>query len=169
MDIGWVSRPRGLRGEVWVTAFSDQPERLLELKDFRLQGPLGTRILRLAGGRCQDGRLSLLFEGIQDRTQAESLCGATLQMHRRDLPPLEEGEVFLTDLIGLEARLVDGRVVGRVEGILELPAGPILEIRARGQEALVPFHRRFVPRLELQEGWLELDTPEGLIPEGMLP
>lgn len=168
MDIGWVARPRGLRGEVWVMAYSDQPERLLGLRDYRLQGPHGARALRLASGRCQGGRLSMLFEGVVDRTQAEGLCGATLQMHRRDLPPLEEDEVFLADLMGLEARLADGRVVGRVEGVLELPAGPILEIRARGSEALVPFHRRFVPKLDVAAGWLELEVPEGMIPDGML-
>jgi 16S rRNA processing protein RimM len=168
VDIGWVSRPRGLRGEVWVTAYSDQPERLLELRDFRLHSPRETRLLRKLGGHCSAGRLSLLFEGIADRTQAESLCGATLQIHRRDLPPLAEDEVFLADLMGLEARLADGRVVGRVEGVMELPAGPVLEIRARGLEALVPFHRRFVPRLDMAAAWLELDVPEGMIPEGML-
>jgi 16S rRNA processing protein RimM len=168
VDIGWVSRPRGLRGDVWLAAFSDDPERLLTLKEFRLLTKDGPRLLRLAGGQCLGGRLSLLFEGIADRTAAETICGHMLQIHRRDLPPLAEDEVFLADLIGLEARLPGGAVVGRVESVLELPAGPVLEIRAGGREALVPFHRRFVPRLELSQGWMELDVPEGLIPEEML-
>lgn len=168
VDIGWVSRPRGLRGQVWVTPYSDDPERLVSLRSFRIRVADGWRGLRLEEGRLVGNRLSLLFEGMNNRTVAEGICGRALQIHRRDLPSLAEDEVFLADLIGLEARLPDGRVVGRVEEILELPAGPVLEIRSHGQEALVPFQRRFVPRLELGEGWLELDLPEGLVPEEML-
>lgn len=168
MDIGWVSRPRGLRGELWVTPFSDDPERLLELREFRVVLKAGPRPLRLAEGRRLGGRLAMRFEGIEDRAAAEAVCGSALQIHHRDLPPLGPDEVFLADLIGLEARMTDGRPVGRVEGVLELPAGPVLEIRAGGHEALVPFQRRFVPRLELAEGWLALEPPEGLIPPAML-
>ncbi len=168
MDIGWISRPRGLRGQVWVTPYSDEPERLVELREFRIRSADGWRSLRLEEGRVLGNRLSMLFEGVSTRTAAEALCGQVIQIHRRDLPPLEDDEVFLADLIGLEARLADGRVVGTVTEILELPAGPLLEIRGRGQEALVPFQRRFVPRLELKEGWLELDVPDGLLPDDML-
>jgi 16S rRNA processing protein RimM len=167
VDIGWVSRPRGLRGEVWVTAYSDDPERLLSLREFRA-GRDGTwRSLRLLEGRLLGDRLSMLFEGVTDRTTAEALCGRTLQIRRVDLPPLEEDEVFLCDLYGLEVRLPDGRVVGKVEDVLDLPAGPVLEVRGPGGEGLVPFQRRFVPRLELAAGWLEVDVPEGLLPEAM--
>ncbi|MFA7329997.1 MAG: ribosome maturation factor RimM [Candidatus Delongbacteria bacterium] len=168
VDIGWVSRPRGLRGQVWVTPYSDDPERLLQLREFRIRAAEGWRTLRLEEGRLLGNRLSLLFEGVHSRTLAEALCARALQMPRRDLPPLAEDEVFLVDLIGLEARLTDGRVVGRVEEVLELPAGPMLEIHARGLEALVPFQRRFVPRLDVQAGWLELEVPDGLLPEEML-
>jgi 16S rRNA processing protein RimM len=168
VDIGWVSRPRGLRGQVWATAYSDDPERLLSLREFRV-GRDGTwRELRLVEGRLLGNRLSLLFEGVTDRTAAEALCGRTLQIRRRDLPALDENEVFLADLYGLEVRLPDGRVVGRVADVLELPAGPVLEVRGPGGEGLVPFQRRFVPRLELAAGWLEVDVPEGLLPEEMV-
>jgi len=168
VDIGWVSRPRGLRGEVWVAAYSDDPERLLSLREFRV-GRDGTwRSLRLLEGRLLGDRLSMLFEGVTDRTTAEALCGRTLQIRRADLPPLEEDEVFLVDLLGLEVRLPDGRAVGKVTEVLELPAGPVLEIRGPGGEGLVPFQRRFVPRLELAAGWLEVDLPEGLLPEEMV-
>jgi 16S rRNA processing protein RimM len=168
VDIGRVSRPRGLRGEVWVTPWSDDPERLLGISRFRLLLPAGPRELRLAGGQWLNGRLALLFEGVADRDAAQALCGGELQIRAEDLPPLAEDEVFLADLVGLEARLADGRVVGRVRHVLEMPAGPLLEIAGGGREALVPFARRFVPRLELAEGWLELSVPEGLLPEGMV-
>ena len=168
VDIGWVSRPRGLRGQVWATAYSDDPERLLSLREFRVGKDGSWRDLRLVEGRLLGNRLSLLFEGVADRTAAEALCGRTLQIRRRDLPALEEDEVFLVDLYGLEVRLPDGRAVGTVADVLELPAGPVLEIRGPGGEGLVPFQRRFVPRLELASGWLVVDVPEGLLPEAMV-
>lgn len=167
VDIARIGRARGLRGEVWADPFSDDPERLLELGAFWLEEAGVRRELKLAEGRLQGARLVLRFEGFEGRDQVERLNGRVLQIRRRDLPALEEGEVFLGDLVGLEAVLEDGTPLGRVTDVLDLPAGPTLEITNGRLEGLVPFRREFVPGLDLEAGRVVIRPLEGLLPDGM--
>jgi len=168
VDILRIGKPRGLRGEVWADPLSDDPERLLELAVFWLETPAGRRELRLAAGRLQGARLLLSFEGLADREAVAALGGRYLQIRRRDLPPLEEDEVFRADLVGLEAVHVDGRRLGAVRDVVGLPAGPALEIADEaGREGLVPFRREFVAGVDLAAGRVTLVPLEGLLPDGM--
>ena len=59
--------------------------------------------------------------GCTDRDAAEALRGTELCVDRSELPPLEAGEYYLIDLVGLEARLPDGTVVGTVDQTVTVP------------------------------------------------
>ena len=82
---------------------------------------------------------------------------------------LEDDEFYPKDLVGLEARLkADGRVLGKVVDMIE-GAQWLLKIRLAqpvGDEttALVPFVINLVPDIDLEEGYLTIDPPGGLIP-----
>ena len=107
----------------------------------------------------------MLFEGVADRNAAEALRGTLLHVDARTLPALEdEDEYYDSQLVGLVARLTDGAVVGTVQEVLHLPHGDVLAV-ARGEqgEALVPFVRAIVPRVDLAAGELVLDPPPGLL------
>lgn len=168
IEIGLIARPRGLKGDVWVNPISDDPARLLKLGSFRIELDGVRSELKLAGGRLQNGRLEMRFEGHESREAAEELQGRYLFIHKSQLPRLEEGEVFLADLPGLEVRLADGLVLGRVHDTPEYPSGIMLDVRLGRWEVLIPFNRHFVPELELEQGWLQVQLLEGLVPEGML-
>ncbi len=168
LDIGRLLRPKGLAGHVWVQVFSDDPLRLIELEDFFVQRQGRRERLSLAEGEFLSGKLLFRFEGVESREAAEALHGLALQIHRRDLPPLEEKEFFLADLPGLEVRLEDDRLVGRVADVLDMPASPVLVIRAGQHEALVPAIGEFMPALDVEAGRITIRPLEGMLPEGML-
>jgi 16S rRNA processing protein RimM len=167
VDIGKIARPRGLHGEVWIDAISDDPARLSRLKCFYLETKRGRVELRVAKARVQDGRLVILFEEHQGRDAAERLRGKQLSIAREDMPELAEGEVFMTDLLGLRAHLQTGQFVGTVHDVLEMPAGWLLEIHQGELEALVPYRLEFIPDLDLKLGTITLSPLEGMLPEGM--
>ncbi|HXG80606.1 MAG TPA: ribosome maturation factor RimM, partial [Sphingomicrobium sp.] len=88
------------------------------------------------------------FEGISDRTAAEGLRGSLVEIDRDQLPPLEEGEYYHTDLIGLPCVDDEGNALGTVVAVENFGAGDLLEVeRSNGTRSLVPF-RDPIARLE---------------------
>ena len=80
------------------------------------------------------------FAEITDRTAAEALRGHTLSVDRTALPPLEDGEYYHADLIGLTCVDQAGEPLGIVAAVENFGAGDILEIeKAGGRRTMVPF------------------------------
>jgi 16S rRNA processing protein RimM len=80
------------------------------------------------------------LSGVDDRTAAESLRGSLVEVDRSALPPLEDGEYYHADLIGLSCVDGDGREVGKVTAVENYGAGDLLEVQTGdGKLSLIPF------------------------------
>ena len=95
------------------------------------------------------------FEGIDDRSAAEALRGSLVEIDRAALPPLEEGEYYHADLIGLPCVGAAGKAVGTVVAVENYGAGDLLEIETEGgKRALIPFKPGIA---DLADGQITLD------------
>lgn len=121
--------------------------------------------LTVAGSREHSGRLAVAFEGVADRTVAESLRGVLLVVARASAPPLDDPDEFWDhDLVGLRVRTVDGEGLGEVAEVLHLPGGSTLSVRRPdGRELLLPFVHAMVPTVDVTGGVIEVDPPPGLL------
>lgn len=163
--IARVGAPNGLKGELRLIPFGDDPEALADY------GPLFTadgRRLTLASLRFQGDKLIARFAGIADRTAAEKLTGVDLFIDRDSLPEPEEDEFYLADLIGLDAVLGDGAPFGKIIAVPNFGAGDLLDIApvGGGQTVLIPFTRVCVPEIDIAAGRVVVDPPLGLIGSG---
>ena len=167
LAVGTVVAAQGLNGELRVNPASDFPER------FTKPGPRWLRHkdatpqeMMLTSGRQLPGRSLFIvrFKGIDSRSAAEALVGQKLLVSSTDRPELEEGEFHLLDLVGLEARLQNpSEVVGTVSDLIS-GGNDLLEItRLDGRKLLIPFVDAIVPEVCLEEGWLLLTPPPGLL------
>ena len=104
------------------------------------------------------------FEGVTSREAAEALVGHTLLVAADDRPELDEGEFHLLDLVGLEARLsAEGEAIGIVRDLIS-GGNELLELqRPDGSTLLIPFVEAIVPEVHLEQGWLLLTPPPGLL------
>ena len=166
--VGKLVGAQGLRGELKVNPASDFPERFTKPGPRWLrsrQGESPTEI-RLNSGRQLPGRSLFIVrvEGVNDRAAAEALVGKELLVQSDDRPELEDGEFHLLDLVGLEARLAEGgEIVGTVRDLIS-GGNDLLEIkRPDGKILLIPFVEAIVPEVHLNEGWLLLTPPPGLL------
>lgn len=177
-----IGRAQGLKGEVTVQIFTDEPEyrfapgAVLYTKD-------GEEEYAVENSRTFKNRWIIKFEGIDNRDQSEAANGIVLYGEADDPEDmLDADEWYPKDLIGLEARLAEdnmlglepGVVVGKVVDVIEV-AQWLLKIRLANpvkdadgvvveNSALVPFVDELVPDIDLEEGYLTLDPPGGLIP-----
>ena len=172
LEVGRVVAPQGLQGELRVLPLTDFPER------FTRPGP---RWLRRSGGAAQPVTLKsgrqlpgkelfvVRFDGVDDRNGAEALVGHAVLVAADDRPKLKPGEFHLLDLVGLEVRLLaDGSPIGRVRDLLHA-GNDLLEVDldpqgdADSRRILIPFVEAIVPTVQLQEGWIGITPPPGLL------
>ena len=119
-------------------------------------------MIEIETARATTNVLVARLKGITDRTAAEKLNGVELYVDRDRLPPTSgDDDFYHADLIGLEARLVDGSVLGTVTAIPNFGASDLLEVRdgRSGDTFLYPFTRQVVPEVHVAEGYLVIEVP----------
>ena len=139
-----VAGAHGVKGELRLKLFSDSVESLARHSHFYVGGR------QLALKDIKDGGKTAIarFEGISDRTAAEALRGELIEIDRDALPPLEEGEYYHADLVGLSCVDEGGRPLGKVVAVENFGAGDLLEVElANSKRSLIPF-REPIARLE---------------------
>jgi 16S rRNA processing protein RimM len=135
-------------------------------------GPLLTRegrriSLKAAPRPAPGGAPDLLIvqvEGVTSREAAETLNRTELYVARDRLPPPEEDEFLLADLIGLPVLDPAGTRLGTVVGVPNYGGGDLLEIAPAtgGPSALLPFTRAFVPEVDILGRRILVDAPADL-------
>jgi 16S rRNA processing protein RimM len=165
--VGRVAKAHGIAGELAVDIHTDSPDERF-VPGAVLSARLRDRSVRpvtVTSVRAHSGRLLVRFDEVPDRTAAEGMRGAQLLVDAADLPPSDDPDAFYDhELEGLAAELVDGTTLGTVREIARSPGGELLVVDlADGTEALVPFVREIVPRVDVAGGRIVIDPPEGLL------
>lgn len=120
--VGEIVRPQGIRGEVKLRHYTDDPFRFEELDTVLRQTKDGYEPLTILSCRVNGDDVYLTLEGIDDRNAAETLRGAMLYVDRIHARDLSEDEVFIADLLGAKAEDTKGRPIGTLKEVLS-PGG----------------------------------------------
>jgi 16S rRNA processing protein RimM len=146
--IGKVAAAHGLKGEVKLKCFATDPAALVTYPGLTFADG---RNAKVSAARVSGDFVIASLAGVTDRTVAEGLRGAEIFVDRAALPPTEDEEFYLADLIGCVACDPHGSPVGEVIAVPSYGAGDILEIRigASRQTAMVPFSRDFAPVVDI--------------------
>ena len=161
--IAEILRPHGRRGEVVLRPCTDHLATLTGARHVFL-GPLSDSPVRVLGVRMHKGAPLLKLDGIDDMNKAETLRGVAVCLPLGDLTPLQEGEYFLHDLVGLILLDHNGTRIGEVDRILETGGPPVLAgDREDGKPFLVPFASGTIQDVDLKAGTILLVDLPGLI------
>ena len=158
--LGQIGAAHGIKGEVRIATHTQDP---LAIGTY---GPLDTDrpglTITITKLRLQKNVVVAHIKGISDRTAAEKLNGVNLYLDRSKLPqPEDEDDFYHADLLGLEARLESGVVLGQVSAIPNFGAGDLIEIRdpQSGDTYLYPFTKAVVPHVRIADGYLTIVVP----------
>lgn len=128
--IGRVSGVHGLKGELRIRPYSDEPENLLRYSTLLLAvgEPKNTLVpYKIERARVQKSCAIVKLEACSSRTEAEQLRFALIYVHLNELPELGEDEYYLRDLEGRQVQTEDGQVIGKITGLLLNGAQDILK------------------------------------------
>ncbi len=163
VEIGVVGRAHGMSGAVHVFLYNADSEILKIADKIVLRDGFGSRTIEVAECRPSAKSKIVRFSGISNRSEAELLKGAVLSVKRCLLPPLNEDEFYVSDLIGIEAW--DGNsLIGTITSTRAQVDIEIITVADEKREIEIPLTDDFVVSVDLKSKRINL-TDTGLLPE----
>jgi len=160
IEVGRLGAAHGVRGWLRVQSFTDPPQRLFEWKLWRLQSEHGAaREVKLLEARPQGNGWIARLEGIEERDAASRLTGQMILVEREALPPAEGREHYRDDLVGFEAKNLEGALLGVVGHFIDTPGNAVMVIRG-AREYLVPVTAQHLLKVNKESRSLIVDWPE---------
>ncbi len=154
--IGRVRGVFGVRGWVKVLSYTRPSEAILQYNPWFLRTGEQWGTVRLVSGRRQAKGVIACFEGCSDRDQASAWVGAEIAVTRAQLPRLQPGEYYWTQLEGLRVINLAGDELGRVDHLLETGANDVLVVEGDRQR-LIPYIPDVIRKVDLDSGTMLVD------------
>jgi 16S rRNA processing protein RimM len=161
--LGTVSRPHGIRGDLKVRPFTENPGNFSHYRRLYLSADGGTTKEPYTNllGKVNGNTVILKLAECTTRDQAEQLTGRQIWLASNDLLPIGKDEFYLFTLEGKQAHTTTGRILGLVSKIMSSSGQDILVIREGQAEYLVPVVREFI--MAIDDNKIVLDLPPGLL------
>jgi 16S rRNA processing protein RimM len=160
--IGEVMKPHGVRGEVRVMPHTDVPERFTWLEIVYL-GEKNPQPVAVETVRLHQNLVLLKLVGYDDRDAADSLRGQWLQVPMEEAIPLEEGEYYLFQLIGLAVYSDEGEHLGELTQVLETGANNVFVVSGGERDILLPDTDEVIVEIDFENGRLTAHLLPGLL------
>ncbi len=162
--IGKVAATHGIKGQLRVVPFSGDADSILTQRTLILKGSNGeSDIYEVVNSSVHGKKVLLTLKAFDDINKVEHLVGREIYVKREQLPELSEGEYYWCDLIGLKVFTTKGECLGELFDIISTGSNDVYLVRTGEHEYLVPAIEGIVTDINLREGVMIVDPPEGLL------
>ncbi len=147
-----------------MTVHADNPARMAQLASVFIASPGGGyRELGVEGYKTLGGRAVIKLAGFDAVEDTRRLVGKELFIPAEASTPAPEGRYYAYQLVGLSARLRDGKVIGTVREVIRQGTQSLLVLEGPSGEVLVPAVKAICVDFDLRAGTVTLEPPEGLL------
>ena len=148
-QVGVITAPHGVRGEVKVFPTTDDNARFKNLKTVLLDQGRGTRELEIEGVKFFKNMVILKFKGIDDRNDVERMRQAKLLVTRENAVELGKDEYF--------------KELGTVKDVIETGANDVYVVSKDGaKDLLIPAIHACIQNVDVAAGQMEVHLLPGL-------
>ena len=166
LRVGRLLKAHGLKGALKLELYTDDPaRRFVPGAEFTLQVPESSpwhgKSVTVRDYRVMNGSSVVFFDGVDDRTAAESLVRAILWIDQDQSEEPEDNAWYDHQLTGL-AVVRDGETIGQVRRVDHFPAQDLLVVAVGENEVMVPFVEAIVPTVDIEAGHVVVTPPAGL-------
>lgn len=166
LNVGKIVNTHGIRGEVRVISLTDFPEERYQKGATLLLFKEGMSPLSLtvASHRRHKNFDLLTFEGYPNINDVQNFRDGILKVNKEDLANLEEDEYYYHQIIGLTVLDENKQEIGKIKEILSPGANDVWVVQRKGKkDALIPYIASVVTGIDLDNGVVNVELPEGLI------
>ena len=155
--IGRVGAAHGIRGELRIIPLTDFPERFAALREVMV----GDELLHIESVKPQGKNFLMRFREYAVREDAQKLTGRLLTVARAEAAPLDEGEYYVFDIVGLTVYDEEDNELGTVENVLRTGSNDVYAVRSEdGREILIPALRKVVRTIDVPNGRMTVRLSE---------
>ena len=155
--IGRVGAAHGIRGEVRIIPLTDFPARFAALREVMV----GDELLHIESVKPQGKNFLMRFREYTVREDAQKLTGRLLTVARAEAAPLDEGEYYVFDIVGLTVYDEEDNELGTVENVLRTGSNDVYAVRSEdGREILIPALRKVVRTIDVPNGRMTVRLSE---------
>lgn len=163
IETGKIVNIHGLRGEVKIMPWSDDPEFICEF-DILYLGK-DKKLLQIENARVHKNMVLAKFKGIDTPETANLLRNNIIYIDRNDVE-LEEGTYFIQDLIGLKVINADtNEEYGNVMDVFQTGANDVYEVKNGDKIVLIPAIPDVIVNTDIENSVLMIRPLEGLFDE----
>lgn len=164
LEVGQIVNTFGVKGFVKIYPYVDDVRRFDDLKNVYVTIKKEDQVLEIEEVKYHKNMVLVKFKGIDDMDSAERLRNAYVEIDRKDAIPLEEGQYFIVDLLGLEVYSDEGSLLGKLNDIFNTGSNDVYEVKDElGKTILLPGIPEVIKEVDLENGKIIVHILEGLI------
>ena len=153
IEAGEIVTTHGVRGEVKVLCWLDDPEMLCEFDRCRIAGKEYTMEQVRVQKTCNLVKLS----GIDTMEAAQAMRGKTLELYREDI---DDAVIFAAELMGVEVFCED-RLLGKITDVLDYPGNSVYVVKGE-HEYMIPAVKQFILSTDVEKNVMQVKIIEGM-------
>ena len=153
VEAGEIVTTHGVKGEMKVLTWLDDPEMLCEFDRVRIDG----KEYNVENCRVQKTCNLLKVTGIDTMEAAQALHGKIVEIYREDCP---EDMIFVAELLGIRV-LCEGKEIGKVTDVLDYPGNSVYVVKGQ-QEYMIPAVKAFVLSTDMDQNRMQVRLIEGM-------
>ena len=153
IEAGEIVNTHGVRGEVKVLCWLDDPEMLCEFDRCRIDG----KEYEMEQVRVQKTCNLVKLSGIDTMEAAMLMRGKTVELYREDI---DEEVIFAAELIGVEV-YAEGECIGKIREVLDYPGNSVYVVKGEF-EYMIPAVKHFILSTDMDANRMEVKLIEGM-------
>jgi len=164
VQIGKIIGTHGHKGEVKVYPLTDFPERFLSLQEVILMTSSGQiKALSVKNSRFHKTYVIMELEGCHTISEAQELKGCTINIPQEQVHPLEDGEYYYFQLIGLQVYTEEELYLGILDNIFPTGSNDVYVVKNDQKEYLIPAIKEVVKEVNLEKRRITIHPLKGLL------
>ena len=153
IEAGEIVTTHGVRGEVKVRCWLDDPEMLCEFDRCRIDG----KAYEMEQVRVQKTCNLVKLKGIDTMEAAQAMRGKTMELYREDI---DDDVIFAAELIGVEV-FAEGKSIGKIKEVLDYPGNSVYVVKGE-YEYMIPAVEHFVLSTDMEKNEMQVKLIEGM-------
>ena len=162
--IGKIVTTKGLKGEVKVYSHTDEIERFLDLEYFYIGKDRETKYYIQKANIIADNMVTVKMKDYDTVESVQKFVSKFIYVDRENSYELDDDEMFIVDMIGMDVRTEDGKHIGKLADVLQYTANDVYVVKSdEGKEYLIPATYEIVPEINQEENYMIVNPIPGLL------